>query len=339
MTAEKRKKPGAVGMTGTGKKPGAEGMTDAKHMNLQEALDVARAAAVIAVPLIRDGLGTIRAGEAEAKSGPADLVTAVDRAVETAVVALLRERTPGVPVLGEEGGRTGPAASRLLWVLDPLDGTNNFAHGVPLNCFCLALLDDGRPVAGIVADPHRGELFTAVRGGGAWLESGGAWLESGGARRRLHIEGRGPTMTENPEAPTAAPEAGSATHTELSPLAGGLTLLEVGGGWPFAHFHRVWASLAKGGSAVRVLGSAGLSLAWLAAGRATALAFGRMQPWDIGAGVLLIEEAGGHVTGWDGPADVLAGSPLLAAPTAASLAWLRSRVRDRTSVAVLRPEH
>lgn len=306
---------------------GGKGMkTGGKQMNLHDALDVARAAAAVAVPHIRDGLGTIRAGEAEAKSGPADLVTAVDRAVEAAVIDVLRERTPGVPVLGEEGGRTGPASSRLLWVLDPLDGTNNFAHGVPLNCFCLALLEDGRPVVGIVADPHRGELFTAVRGDGAWLEAGGT-------RRCLRLEDRRPTTAASDAEPPGTVAA------DASPLAGGLTLLEVGGGWPFAHFHHVWAGLAAAGSAVRVLGSAGLSLAWLAAGRATALAFGRMQPWDIGAGVLLIEEAGGHVTGWDGPADVLAGSPLLAAPTADALAWLRRRVRDGTSVAVPRPEH
>lgn len=310
------------------------------------------AAVAVATPQIRDALGTIRAGDIEAKSGPADLVTIVDRAVENAVIALLRKRMPSVPVLGEEGGRVGPvadapeagtgaeagvragarvragagdavgapfgaasgsvAASRLLWVVDPLDGTNNFAHGVPLSCFCLALLDHGAPVVGVIADPHRGETFWAVRGGGAWQDANGQ-------RRRLVVAGGRSESgeaapAEVPGQPATSPRAATASSS-VSPLAGGLTLLEVGGGWDYAHFHRVWAGLAGAGSAVRVLGSAGLSLAWVAAGRATALAFGRMQPWDIAAGLLLLEESGATVSGWGRPPVVLEGSPLVAAAT------------------------
>lgn len=312
-------------------------------MSWAEALAVAREAAALAVPHMRDALGTIRADEAETKSGPADLVTIVDRTVEAEVVRLLQARTPSIPVLGEEGGRSGPVGAGLLWVLDPLDGTNNFAHGIPLHCFCLALLEDGRPVVGVIADPQRGELFSAVRGEGAWLETGaGARLESGGEPVRLELGAPGgstgaggvdgaaaaagaPTATAAPAAADAL-TAAAAVGTAESPLASGLTLLEVGGGWPFAHFHQVWSGLAAAGSAVRVLGSAGLSLAWLAAGRATTLAFGRMQPWDIGAGLLLVEEAGGVVTGWDGDADVMSGSPLLAATNEARLAALRGLV-------------
>lgn len=310
---------GGPGGLGAGRQPVAHA----------DALAVALEAAAIAAAHIRAGLGTVTAREADTKSGPSDLVTIVDRAVESEVVALLQRRTPGVPVLGEEGGLHGTEGSpgtdrdrRQLWVLDPLDGTANFAHGIALSCFCLALLEDGCPVVGVIADPYRAETFSAVAGAGAWLEVAGA-------RRRLQLSagssdsGRPVPDRDRP----ALDRDGPAPDRDGPALASAMTLLEVGGGWDFAHFHRVWAGLSAAGSSVRVLGSAGLALAYVAAGRATTLAFGRMQPWDIAAGLLLIEEAGGHVSGWDGPVDIMAGSPLLAAAAPEALAALRTLIR------------
>jgi myo-inositol-1(or 4)-monophosphatase len=199
------------------------------------------------------------------KKGTIDLVTEVDVAVERMFRALIAERFPDHDVLAEELDVKSTGA-RHRWVFDPLDGTTNFAHGVPIFCASLALEIDGDAVVGAVYDPNRRELFTAERGVGAWLNG-----------RRLHT---------------------SAATTVLDSIL--VT------GFPYTvheepeHFVRMFGRVLMHARAVRRLGSAAIDLCWVAAGRMEAFWEESLQPWDTRAGALIVEEAGGRVTGIDG---------------------------------------
>ena len=199
------------------------------------------------------------------KKGAIDLVTEVDVEVERAARALLASRFPEHDILAEElgGGRDG-ASHR--WVFDPLDGTTNFAHGVPIFCASLALEIDGEAVVGAVFDPNRQELFTAERGVGAWLN---------GAPIRV---------------------------SETSTLIDALLVT----GFPYDVHDRLdeviglFKAYVGKARAIRRLGSAAIDLCWTAAGRMDGFWEENLQPWDTRAGALLVEEAGGRVTGLDG---------------------------------------
>ncbi|MEZ5294003.1 MAG: inositol monophosphatase family protein [Vicinamibacterales bacterium] len=199
------------------------------------------------------------------KKGAIDLVTEVDVEVERAARALLTARFPDHDILAEElgGGRSG-ASHR--WVFDPLDGTTNFAHGVPIFCASLALEIDGEAVVGAVYDPIRQELFTAERGVGAWLNG-----------EPIHV---------------------SATATLIDALL--VT------GFPYdvhetlADVMAMFAAYVGQARAIRRLGSAALDLCWVAAGRMDGFWEERLQPWDTRAGALIVEQAGGRVSGMDG---------------------------------------
>ncbi len=199
------------------------------------------------------------------KKGAIDLVTEVDVEVERAARALLASRFPEHDILAEElgGGRDG-ASHR--WVFDPLDGTTNFAHGVPIFCASLALEIDGEAVVGAVFDPNRQELFTAERGVGAWLN---------GAPIRV---------------------------SETSTLIDALLVT----GFPYDVHDRLdeviglFKAYVGRARAIRRLGSAAIDLCWTAAGRMDGFWEENLQPWDTRAGALLVEEAGGRVTGLDG---------------------------------------
>jgi myo-inositol-1(or 4)-monophosphatase len=211
------------------------------------------------------------------KKGAIDLVTEVDLEVERAVRTLLGARFPGHDILAEElGGGQGGGSHR--WVLDPLDGTTNFAHGVPIFCASLALEIDGDAVAGAVFDPNRQELFTAERGVGAWLNG---------------------------------------TPLRVSPSASLIDALLVTG-FPYDvhdtldEVMGLFSAFVAQARAIRRLGSAAIDLCWVAAGRMDGFWEQRLQPWDTRAGALLVQEAGGRVTGLDGAAWDSAGGHLLA---------------------------
>lgn len=207
------------------------------------------------------------------KKGAIDLVTEVDLEVERAVRALLGARFPTHAILAEELGGSGAGHSHR-WVFDPLDGTTNFTHGVPIFCASLALEIDGEAVVGAVFDPNRRELFTAERGVGAWLN---------GAPLRV-------STTD------ALIDALLVTGFPYDVHA---TLDEVMG---------LFAAFVAEARAIRRLGSAAIDLCWVAAGRMDAFWEERLQPWDTRAGALIVEEAGGRVTGVDGgPWDPAAG--------------------------------
>jgi myo-inositol-1(or 4)-monophosphatase len=196
--------------------------------------------------------------------GTLDLVTEVDRASEDAILALLRERCPGHDIVTEETllTRTG---SRFLWFVDPLDGTTNYAHGYPVFCASVALAVDGEVVAGAVYDALRDELFTAERGAGA------------------HLNGRRLAVSSSDELLQSLLITGF-PYDLHDDLVAKLAL--------FTRFMGV-------ARAIRRDGAAALDLCYVAAGRADGFWEEKLQPWDMAAGKLLVEEAGGRVSRFD----------------------------------------
>ncbi len=200
------------------------------------------------------------------KKGAIDLVTEVDLAVERRFRAMVAERFPDHVVLAEEFGASGPASARHCWIFDPLDGTTNFAHGLPIFASSLALEIDGVVSVGAVYDPTRRELFTATLGGGAYLN---------GVPLRVSAVG---TLVDAMLV-TGFPYTVHQSRDELVSL--------------FSAF------LAKA-QAVRRLGSAALDLCYVAAGRMDGFWEQHLKPWDMAAGALILTEAGGSITGMDG---------------------------------------
>jgi myo-inositol-1(or 4)-monophosphatase len=201
------------------------------------------------------------------KKGSIDLVTEVDLEVERMFRALVAERFPDHDVLAEELGASG-GASRFRWLFDPLDGTTNYAHGCPIFCASLALEIDGVTEIGAVYDPNRRELFTAERGVGAWLNGQPLQVSSTPALiESLLVTGFPYTVHESPE--------------------------------PYLDLFGAFLRRAR---AVRRLGSAAIDLCWIAAGRMDGFWEKSLQPWDTAAAALVVQQAGGRVTGLDGGA-------------------------------------
>jgi myo-inositol-1(or 4)-monophosphatase len=196
------------------------------------------------------------------KKGAIDLVTQIDREVERMFRALIAERFPNHTILAEEFSVQGEREARHCWVFDPVDGTTNYAHGLPIYCSAASLEIDGQPVVAAIYDPTRRELFTAQRGQGAWLN--GAPLRVSSAASlidSLLVTGFPYTVHKNPD--------------ELLDLFG---------------------DFLKRARAVRRLGSAQLDLAYVAAGRFDGFWEMHLQPWDMSAGALIVQEAGGATT-------------------------------------------
>jgi len=210
-----------------------------------------------------------------------DYVTEVDREAEAAIVGVLRRRTPAHAILAEEGS-LGAAASDHRWIVDPLDGTTNFIHGVPTFAVSIGLTDAQGLLAGVVHDPCRDETFHAVRGGGAFLD--------GAPIRCASVPGL-----------DAALIATGFPFREMSRLPGYLVAFE--------RFVRVTAG-------VRRAGSASLDLAYTACGRYDGFFEVGLFPWDLAGGCLLVAEAGGLVTDVQGGRDVLAAGSVVAAGAA-----------------------
>jgi myo-inositol-1(or 4)-monophosphatase len=213
------------------------------------------------------------------KKGAIDLVTEVDLAVERMFRDLVAERFPDHVVMAEELGRgVEPPSDRPCWIFDPLDGTTNYAHGLPIFSSSLALEIDGEVVVGAIYDPCRRELFTATRGGGAYLNG--------------------------------APMRVSSTSSVIDALL--VT------GFPYtvhqdrADLVSLFSAFLAEAQAVRRLGSAALDLCYVAAGRFDAFWEQSLKPWDMAAGALMLAEAGGRVTALDGSAFDLRQGQLMA---------------------------
>lgn len=205
--------------------------------------------------------------EIRTKRNPADLVTRADRMSEDLIVGLLRQRFPDHGILAEEGSHHPGAEFR--WVIDPVDGTTNFAHGVPMFCVSIGLEQRGRLLAGVVYHPPMDELFWADRGRGAFLRQGSTELP-------LHVS-----------------DVESVSHAVV---ATGLPYDIRESGTNIAHID----ALCRTAIEVRILGAAALHLAYVAAGRLEAFWEPHLNPWDVAAGALLIEEAGGRITHMNG---------------------------------------
>ena len=208
--------------------------------------------------------------------GDADLVTAADRASETLIIDRLQARFPRHDVIGEEGARR-ETGSEYKWYVDPLDGTTNFAHGFPVFCISMGLEHKGELIAGVVYDPTRGEMFAAEKGRGAWLN-----------QRRLHV-------SKTARLPESLLATGFPSHKRHKN--------------PNIHFYHQITLRTHG---VRRAGSAALDLASVASGRFDGFWEFNLNPWDLSAGVLLVEEAGGEVSGFQGQAFRLADRDVVA---------------------------
>lgn len=222
--------------------------------------------------------------------GRIDLVTDADRAAEERILRLLAEMAPGVAVLAEESGAHGEGSARARFVVDPLDGTTNYAHGIPLFACTVGVEVKGVVVAGCTVDPVRGERFRALRGGGAWVGQVSFLSEHGSKppERRLHVGG--------------AEELTQAVVCTGFPYEKRASLPELIDG--FGRF-------TEASRGTRRLGSAALDLAYVAAGRLDIFYEHGLKPWDVAAGQVLVEEAGGLVTHFDGsPLSLTAGEIL-----------------------------
>lgn len=202
--------------------------------------------------------------------GDKDLVTEVDKESERLIVEHLLSCFPDHDIVAEENAYA-LKGSRFRWIIDPVDGTTNYAHGFPWFCASIGLELDGELVAGVIYNPVYGELFTATRGGGAFLNGA-----------RLSVSGRAPLKN---------------------------TLL--GTGFPYdcatdpANNFAAFIAFQKSARGIRRAGAAALDLAYVAAGRLDGFWELKLKPWDVAAGVLLVREAGGTVTTFDGlPYDI-----------------------------------
>lgn len=228
---------------------------------------------------------------------PHDFVTRADRESEEATVAEIRRRFPDHRIVGEEGGERPGGAGELCWILDPLDGTTNFLQGLPVFAISVACVAGERSLVGVVGEPMAGKVFHASRGGGAWCDGG-----------PLRVSAR-------------------------SELAGSFLAT----GYPFKaygaldHYLGALRDALLVARAVRRCGAAALDLAYTASGVYDGFFEFRLAPWDLAAGALLIEEAGGVVTDLEGGNDflfrgnVVAGAP---AVQAALLSLVRRHADD-----------
>ncbi|RZQ61218.1 inositol monophosphatase family protein [Amycolatopsis suaedae] len=227
-------------------------------------LPVARAAVALGTRIVAE-----RAPRSVTAKGDRDLVTDVDLAVEDAVRGFLARETPGIGLLGEEHGRSGPGDDTLWWVLDPVDGTANLARGSPLCAVSLGLVAGRRAVLAAIDMPFLGTGYTATAGGGAFCDD-----------EPIRVAGTAAL-------PDAAVSLGDFAVGEGAEPKNRLRL-------------ELLARLGARAHRVRMLGSAAIDLAWVAHGRLDATVILANLPWDTAAGVLLVREAGGVVADLDG---------------------------------------
>ncbi|WP_187968699.1 inositol monophosphatase family protein [Aquibium microcysteis] len=203
--------------------------------------------------------------------GPGDYVSQADRKAEEIIFTELSRARPGYSFLMEERGAVEGEDSQHRWIVDPLDGTTNFLHGIPIFAISIALERQGQLQAALVYNPAMDELYTAERGGGAFMND-----------RRLRVAGR--TKLSDSVIGTGIPHLGRGHH--------GNALIEL---------RNVMGEV----SGIRRMGAAALDLAYVAAGRLDGFWESGLSPWDMAAGLLLIREAGGFASDREGGQDML----------------------------------
>jgi len=228
---------------------------------LKTAIEAAREAG----KFLRQNLGKVR--DIQLKGGQEkNLVTEIDKRSEEIIIQIIKKHYPAHDILAEESGGHGGQASDYRWIIDPLDGTTNFTHAFPVFCVSIGLERKGEIIAGVIYDPNFDETFTAEKGKGAFLNS-----------RRIRVSG-------------------------VDALGGSLLVT----GFPYniadnpnnavEHF----INFLMKSQAVRRMGSAAIDMAYLAAGRYDGFWEVDLNPWDMAAGALLVEEAGGKITDFKG---------------------------------------
>jgi myo-inositol-1(or 4)-monophosphatase len=214
--------------------------------------------------------------------GPANFVSAADHRSEEVLFRELAKARPGYGFLMEERGTVDGPDKSHRWLVDPLDGTTNFLHGIPIFCISVALEREGEIAAGVIYNPILDELYTAERGTGAFINN-----------RRLRVAAR--KSLADAVISTGIPHRGRGDQ---------------------ARFMRECAALMGRVAGIRRTGSAAIDLAWVAAGRLDGHVEHRLAPWDLAAGLLLVREAGGVATDFDGGNRVFdTGSVVAANPT------------------------
>lgn len=226
------------------------------------------------------------------EKGEKDVVTAADTASEELIKHRLQNMFPGDGVVAEEGTNE-PASTGRRWFIDPVDGTVNFAHHMPVWCVSMSLFEQDQPVLGVIHDPLRRETFTAARGSGAYL--------NGSRVSSSHVSDLGEAFVH---------------HT-----------IDFNHGTMHVGLRDIQA-LAPRVYRTRNIGSAALALAYVACGRFDAMVHRFAHTWDYGAGVLLVEEAGGVVTQTNGDPYTVETTDLVAAATDALQAEIRGTIRN-----------
>jgi myo-inositol-1(or 4)-monophosphatase len=217
-------------------------------------------------------------GQIEQKASSTDLVTSVDQEVDTLVAEKIRDRFPEDAVLTEEGGRVGAATGARMWILDPLDGTRNYVYAYPFFSVSLALVIDGRPELGVVEVPYLRESFWALRGGGAFLN--GQIIQ---VSRNERLEG--------------------------ALLATGFACVRAG---RVRNNLPALRRILETTRDIRRSGSAAADLCYVACGRTDGFWELELSAWDVAAGALVVQEAGGRVSDLAGGGDWMFGRQILA---------------------------
>lgn len=244
-------------------------------------LSVAIEAARSAGRLIQDAAGDLGQLQVEEKSLN-DFVSQVDRNSEAVIAKLVRQNFPDHAFFGEEFGLVGEKNAEYTWIVDPLDGTTNFIRGIPHYAVSIAITRNGKVTHGVVFDPAKDELYTAITAGGAQLNG------------------------EPINVSRAKGVSGSLLSTGV-PFSGQL-LADLD-----SFTNSMQALLAYETSGIRRLGAAALDLAYVAAGRYDGYWEAKLKPWDIAAGALLVKEAGGQVCDFAGGEEYLASGNIVAA--------------------------
>ena len=242
-------------------------MTTNQHPMLNVAVKAARTAGSIINRAALD-IESVRISQKKAN----DFVTEVDHAAERIIIDTLLSAYPGHGIWAEESGRTmGAKDSDYVWIIDPLDGTTNFIHGLPVYCVSIALAVRGKVEHAVVYDPTRNDLFTASKGRGAFLKE-----------RRIRVSKRNQLK-----------ESLISTGFPFRP------------GDNFNQYLRMMGDVMQRTAGLRRPGAAALDLAYVAAGYTEGFFETGLQPWDVAAGSLLVSEAGGLVGNFTGESDFL----------------------------------
>ncbi|ELS01013.1 inositol monophosphatase/fructose-1,6-bisphosphatase family protein [Xenococcus sp. PCC 7305] len=257
---------------------------------LQAFLDIASEAALEAGTVLQDKFRNLKNIQEKGRSG--DLVTEADKAAEAIVLKVLNRHVPGHQILAEESGTLGGNDAKYLWAIDPLDGTTNYAHGYPVSAVSIGLMIDGIPQVGVVYNPFRNELFRAAKGFGATLNHRPIQVsQTAQLKNTILVTGFAYDRRETTDNNYA--EFCYLTH------------------------------LTQG---VRRSGAASIDLTDVACGRLDGYWERGLSPWDITAGIVIVEEAGGLVTAYDNsPVDISSGRLLVT----------NSKIHDSLSQALL----